>query len=505
MSYLCPVLDLAFTGDRASAEPLYRQLGGYLRGLVEAGRLPAGSKLPATRELAAALGFSRNTVSLAYDDLVAAGVLTAHVGQGTFVSVHAGPSASGTSAGGPSRGFVWSGLFALRARTLGVPAGLLPPRAAAPIRFDFRGGQVDCGALPGRDLRRALAEAAGERLAALAAHQDPAGWPPLRAAVAHYLVGRGIACEARDVAIVDGAQQAIDLVARVLLDPGDTVVMERPGYFGAWVAFLACQANVVGVGVDAEGLRTDELARVLRARRVKLVYTTPAAQCPTGAILSEPRRRALLALADEHQAPVFEDDYDSELRYQGPPVAALKTVDSAGQVVYAGTFSKVLFPGLRVGYVVAPRPLLEKMVLARWNADVETGVLTQAALATLLANGALTRHVRRVRTLYAERSVAMQAALEHAMPEGTQWSRPQSGLSLWLTLPPGTDAQGLERAAREAGVAYTPGSAFHWDGGGDTNLLLSFAALAPAAIHEGIEILGTLVCAHAPARRRSAR
>jgi GntR family transcriptional regulator/MocR family aminotransferase len=259
---------------------------------------------------------------------------------------------------------------------------------------------------------------------------------------------------------------------------------------------------VVEVGVDAEGLRTDELARVLRTRRVKLVYTTPAAQSPTGAVLSDPRRRALLALADEHQVPVLEDDYDSELRYEGAPIAALKTLDRAGQVIYVGTFSKVLFPGLRVGYVVAARPLLEKLALARWNADVTTNVLTQAALAHLLATGALSRHLRRVRAVYAERLASMLATLERTMPAGTEWTRPRGGHSVWLTLPTDVDADALWQSALDAGVRYSPGDVFCGEGRGRRHLALSFANQAPSAIAEGIAVLGGLLHRQLGAGRR---
>jgi GntR family transcriptional regulator/MocR family aminotransferase len=496
------VLDVAFQPDRVGPQPLYQQLGGYLSDLIETERLPAGSKLPATRELAGALGLSRNTVSLAYEELVARGLLTAHVGQGTFVAAR---PATPRRAPAPSRGFAWSALYALRTRALVLPPGLTA-RPRGPVRYDFRGGQVDLGSLPAAELRRAFGGVLARHARQMAAHVDPLGWPPLRAAVAQYLVGRGIGCDAGDVAIVNGAQQAIDLVARVLLDPGDTVVMEQPGYFGASLAFAAAQANLVAVAVDDEGLRTDALARVLRARRVKLVYTTPAAQSPTGVQLSDARRRALLALADEHQAPIFEDDYDSELRYEGAPVPALKTLDGAGQVIYAGTFSKVLFPGLRVGYVVAARPLLEKLALARWNADVVTSVAAQAALAEVLAGGGLDRHLRRMRRIYGERAAAMQAALAASMPAGTRWTRPRGGHTVWLTLPDGTDAERVAHAAALCGIAYTPGSVFHWDGGGGASLALSFANLAPGAIREGIGRLGAIVRgAPVPRRRRSAR
>jgi DNA-binding transcriptional MocR family regulator len=323
--------------------------------------------------------------------------------------------------------------------------------------------------------------------------QGPYGLTALRREIARYLVARGIGCDTADVAVVNGAQQAIDLAARVLLDPGDSVVLEQPGYFGARVAFTACQANVIGVDGDAEGLVTDDHARVLRARRVKLIYTTPAAQSPTGVVMSDGRRRALLTLADEHQVPILEDDYDSELRYEGPPIAALKTLDRAGQVLYVGTFSKVLFPGLRVGYVVAAAPLLEKMMVARWNADVTTNVVAQAALAQLLATGGLTRHLKRVRTVYAARLNAMLGALAASMPDGVTWTRPRGGHAVWLTLPAGIDADALHQSALDAGLHYTPGDVFCGEGRGNRHLALSFANHTPAAIAAGVGVLGELI------------
>lgn len=489
------MLELAFTPDRTDLEPVYRQLRNYLRDLIAAERLPRGTKLPATRELASSLGLSRNTVAQAYDELIADGLLAAHVGQGTFVAAPIA-DAKGVAARAadeaPRRGFVWSGLFALRARALALPAGLTPRRAAR-SRFDFRGGQVALDALPSSDVRRAFAHALGDDLRAIAGQQSPYGLTSLRREVARYLVSRGIACDVHDVAIVNGAQQAIDLVTRVLVDPGDSVVLEQPGYFGARVAFTAAQANVVTVDVDGDGLRTDDLARVLRSRRIKLVYVTPAAQSPTGVVMSDARRRALLALADEHQVPILEDDYDSELRYEGPPIAALKTLDRAGQVVYVGTFSKVLFPGLRVGYVVAAPPLLEKMMLARWNADVTTNVVGQAALAHLLATGGLARHVKRVRMVYAARLAAMLAALAAAMPDGTEWTRPRGGHSVWVTLPAGIDAEALFQSALDAGVQYSPGDVFCGPHHGARHLALSFANHSPADIQAGVKLLAALI------------
>lgn len=489
------MLELAFQPDRGAAEAVYRQLATYLRGLIETGRLLPNVKLPATRELAALLGLNRNTVTQAYQELLAEGLVTARVGQGTFVAAlvsdRVTPFFPKPERGG--RSFVWPSLFAQRAQTLTLPPGAMVPGA---VRFDFRGGQVAEDALPATDLRRALVHAVDFHLAAGATPPDPRGWYPLRVQVAQFLVNRGITCAPEDVAIVNGAQQAIDLVGRVLLDPGDTVVIEQPGYFGAANAFRASQATLVGVGVDDAGLRTDDLARVLRARRVKLVFTTPAAQSPTGVVMSDARRHALLALADEYQTPILEDDYAGELRHGTPPIAALKTIDGADHVVYAGTFSKVLFPGLRLGYLVAAQPLLHKLMLARLYADVGTALLSQVALAEMMESGAFERHVRRMRKVYADRWAVMRAALAEGMPDGVTWTEPAGGHGVWVTLPAGVDRAALFRAATAADVAYTPGEQFYFGESEGAYMALYFTNHTDSEIREGINILAGLVAQH---------
>jgi len=487
------VIEIAFRPDRASDVAVHRQLAEHLAALIATGRLAGGAKLPASRELAFALGIARNTVTQAYEQLVVQGRLRAHVGQGTFVAQH-GSAGDAARGGAPAaRAFAWDGLFSRRARGLRMPGGRLSDVAGS-FPFDFRAGQVDAGSLPAKDVRWALAQAASAgKLPAIATHRDARGWPPLRREIARWLVVRGIACDPDDVLVVAGAQQAIDLAARVLVDPGDAVVLEQPGYFGAALAFRAAAADLVGIGVDDEGLRTEELARLLAVRAAKLVYVTPATQCPTGVALSERRRGELLELADRHQTPILEDDYDSELRYGGPPLPALKSVDAAGQVIYAGTFSKILFPSIRVGYLVAAGPLRAKLLLARTAADFGTGVVEQAALATLLRTRGLERHLRRMRRIYADRLAAMLAALARAMPEGTRWSEPRSGHLVWVTLPPGADGNRIFESALGRGVAYLRGDLFFTDGRGAESLPLSFASLSAERIAEGVEVLGGIV------------
>jgi GntR family transcriptional regulator/MocR family aminotransferase len=493
------VLEIAFHADRDSEVPLARQLADHLAELIRAGRLAPGRKLPATRDAAVALALGRKTVAAAYAALATRGLVDAHVGRGTFVSgrsAAAGPAAVPESSPARSspRAFAWPGLFS-RAAGRRLPGLTRHLTLGGPCRFDFRGGRIDGSALPCAELRWAFGRPfqSRSRLAEIADHMDPFGWPPLRREIARMLTSRGIACDPSEVAVVTGLQQAIALAARVLVEPGDAVAMEQPGYFGAALAFAAAGAELLGIEVDREGIDVEKLARVLRVRRVKLVYVTPATQSPTGAAMSPARRERLLALADDYQVPIFEDDYDCELRYAGPASPALKTADPAGQVLYAGTFSKVLFPSLRIGYVVAARPLLERLVFARAVSDMGSGAVEQAALATLLATRGLERHLRRMRKRYAERLGALLAALAREMPDGTTWTEPRSGHLVWVTLSGAVDPERLEQAARERDVAYTRGEVFHFDDRGGENLALAFTALEPAEIDTGVVHLAAAI------------
>jgi GntR family transcriptional regulator/MocR family aminotransferase len=493
------VLDLAFRADRSRPEPLARQLEDHLRELVLAGRLAPGEKLPATRELAASLGVGRNTVAAAYEALVGDGIFRARVGQGTFVAAR-GAAARRLGPVAVTRGFAWEGLLAARTRRLAPsPASLREPRE---IAVDFRAGGVDPASAPELELRRAFSRALARHGRELAAHRDPFGWPPLREAIARALVGRGVDCGPQEVLVTSGAQQALDLVARCLVDPGDAVVLEQPGYFAAAWAFAAAGAHLVGVAVDGDGLRTDALARVLRSRRVKLINTTPAVQCPTGVALSDARRDELLALADAHQTPIVEDDYDAELRWGAPPVPALKTRDAAGQVIYVGTFSKALLPGLRIGYVVAPPRLLQRLAFARLASDFGANAVAQAALTELLASGDFERHVRRVRKLYAARLAALEAALAERLPDA-RFAHPAGGNALWLRLPPEADPEAVVAGLLEAGVAVGRGDLFGIDGEGRDCLHLGVAGIEVEHIAGGVERLAAVVRRAGRRRRRA--
>ncbi len=486
------MLDLAFRPDAGSRDPVYRQLADHLAALIVADRLAPGERLPPTRELAEALGVARNTVSRAYEWLAEAGYLGAHVGRGTFVAGGPRPRSAALRPGGPRPApFAWSALLA--PRRLQLPRRPpMPGAGPSALRFDFRPGVVDTRSLPIAELQGAWQRAVG-KLREHGNDFDALGWPPLRAAIARSLTGRGIARSADEVLVTSGAQQAIELVARALIEPGDVVAVEDPGYFLAALAFRGCGARVVGIGVDAEGLRTDELARVLRTRRVKLVYVTPSVQLPTGVSLSAERREMLLDLSDRAQMPILEDDYDCELRTDAPAAPALKASDGRDRVIYVGTFSKALFPGLRVGYVVGAPELLRVLAVGRTVSTLQASLVDQIAMAELLARDGLERHVRRVRKRYAERARTMLAALAEYMPAETRFREPAGGCTVWVELPENVDAGVLAAAAAGKGIAYAPGAPCRIDGDGPPALLLSHAVHGSDAIRTGVAELAALV------------
>jgi GntR family transcriptional regulator/MocR family aminotransferase len=503
------MLDLPFRPDPHSDAPVYRQLAEHLVGLIDAGRLRPGERLPASRELAAALGLSRNTVSRALESLAAAGLLDAHVGRGTFVQPRAPrlrDVAQGRPGAGaaPARSFAWPALLSARVRSLRPPTDVVRSLTLDALRFDFRPGRTDTAALPIPELQGAWQRALG-RLREHANQVEPLGHAPLRAAVARALGARGIACGPDEVLVTDGAQQAFDLIARALVEPGDAVAVEQPGWFGAALAFRAAGADLLGVAVDEEGLRVADLERLLRVRRPKLVVTTPAVQMPTGVALSDARRAALLALADREQIPVVEDDFDGELRLAGPARPALKTLDRGDQVLYVGTFSKALFPGLRLGYLVAARSLLARLATLRFASSMQAPLVEQMAVAELLESGVLERHVRRARRRLAERLRALLDALAPALPEA-RVREPAGGTCVWVEMPAGVDVAALAAACAGRGIAFASGDSCRLDGEGPPALLLSFATLDPDAIRAGVRELAAEVRSQlAPAARRRSR
>ncbi|MEV0145211.1 MULTISPECIES: PLP-dependent aminotransferase family protein [unclassified Nonomuraea] len=449
---------VTLTGRGDLAAQVYRQL---LEAILD-GRLRSGERLPPTRELARRLEISRNTVAVAYDRLVADGFLVGRAGAGTFVSAE------------PVRG---------RAAPRGVvrPRALwrsMPPAATpvSPARYDFRAGVPDPRLFPMESWRRLVAREL--RVSAFTAgYGDPAGHEGLREAISRHIgVSRSVRAGADDVLITSGAQQALDLVGRVLVEPGACVAVEEPGYPPARLLFRSLGARVVGVPVDGEGIDVSAIPG-----GVRLVYVTPSHQFPLGTPMSLARRAALLAWAERRRAVVIEDDYDSEFRFGDRPLEPLQSLDRAGRVVYVGSFSKTLLPALRLGFLVAPASLAPALRAAKQLTDWHGSLPTQAALARFIDEGLLARHIRKATREYAARHALITAALER--DERLRVVPSVAGLHLCALLAPGVSvrpAPGLAVERLDAYCGETPAL---------SGLVLGYGAIRQPDLPAGLRLL----------------
>ena len=470
-------VDVPLHLERHDSRSLTRQLSEQLREAILTGQLPPGAKLPSTRTLARVLGVSRGTALSGYDDLLTEGYLVGRVGSGTYVS---------------------EGLPPLRAvEPVAPPAGRVPrwlrgqplSPEVSPARNDedvieFRAGEPAVAPLSDAAWKRAWRRVAGEALPST--YADAAGDPELRSEVAAYLRrSRGMTCGPDDVVVTSGAIQGLHLIARAVLALGDAAAFEDPGYR------LACQvlrergARILPIPVDDDGLRVAELP--LGADGPPLVYTTPSHQFPLGWRLSLPRRRALLAWAHEHDSLIVEDDYDGEFRYDTAPLPALAALDP-DRVVYLGTFSKVLSPALRVGYVVAPPALRERLIALKTIADYHTSWPVQRALAFFLRSGDLERHLRRMRRVYARKREVLVRELDAARAVARVGGL-DAGFHVHLDLDGRVDAAQVARLAEEQGVRVEKLAPFYASDPAPNGLLLGYGGLKPAQIVQGTRVL----------------
>lgn len=464
-------LDLVLEGRHDLSGQIYRRL----RAVILDGRLRAGQALPPTRELAVRLTVSRNTVSVAYDRLAAEGFVAGRVGAGTFVNgqLAVRPPADPATADLPLRPRpVWD--------RLRVHADL----SATEVEFDFRTGMPDARLFPYQTWRRLIANELRATAVRSGAYADPAGHPGLRAALARHVgVARAVQVEPANVLVTNGLQQAVDLVARVLLAPGDRVAMEEPGYPPPRMLFESLGARVDGVPVDGEGLVVEAIPDDAR-----LVYVTPSHQYPLGVRMSLRRRLALLGWARERDAVVLEDDYDSDFRYAGPPIETLHSLDRDGRVVYAGTLSKVMLPTLRLGFCVPPPSLHAALTAAKFTTDWHTALPSQAALARFVDEGMLARHIRRMRSVYRERYDLISAALATDLARWVEPIPSAAGLHLAVLLRSGSVAEGCQivRRARLLGVGLTALSSYAVGDAPVAGLALGFGLLPAERIPAGL-------------------
>ncbi|HEY2772598.1 MAG TPA: PLP-dependent aminotransferase family protein [Candidatus Binatia bacterium] len=479
--------------------PLHRQLYRSLRAAILDGRLGPGHRLPSTRSLAKELGLSRNTVLQAIDQLIAEGYASGRVGSGTYVAAVAPALTLALSALGRSVPATTS-----EKRTGGAPrlsaAGERLVALTSHVRmtwspwpellpYDFRYGEPSLRDLPMDTWSRLLARRARRLSARRLAYQPPGGAIELREALAGYLArARGVVSSPDNIVIVHGSQQAIDLAARLLVDPGDNVVLEEPHYTGFSLCLAAAGASLVHIPVDEHGLRTDDLEKVEKAR---LACVTPSHQYPMGSVLALPRRLALVDWARRRDAWIFEDDYDGEFRYDGKPIECLQALDPDGRVIYAGTASKLLFPSLRIGWLVAPASLVTHFVSAKALVDTGTPTIEQLALADFITEGHLERHARRARLRMATRRDALLEAADAELAGRVRVLGAGAGLHVLLQIPDvdARDVPRLRQLARDLGVGVYPAAMFYAHPPAHAELLLGYAALGEDTIREGIRRL----------------
>ena len=443
--------------DESSDTPLYRQVYDSIKAQIISGTLPHGDRLPPTRELAGLLGLNRTTISAAYELLESGGYISGHVGRGSFVAwrnpvVHSNDDTISFAASRPSE--LLFPLDEFRETCREVISG---PEALTILQL---GPSTGYG-----PLRRYLAEEA--RLKGTLAPND-------------------------EVAVTSGCQQALDLLQRTLISPGDVVVLEDPVYPGLRNVFGAAGARLVGVPVHDGGVDTDALARVLRQERPRLAVLTPNFQNPTGATMPIESRREVLRLAAETGTLLVENDIYGELRYEGEPLPTLKQLDPAARVVLLGSFSKIAFPGLRVGWVIAAQEIIRRVGEAKQWCDLHTDQLSQAVLLRFAESGRLAAHRSRMLDAGRERLHAVLGACERYLPPTAQFTRPVGGMNLWIRLPEGVDGNEMLSRAQRAGVTYIAGRSFGISRDHANALRISFAGLAPEKIERGLSILGTI-------------
>jgi len=462
--------------DLHDRRDLAGQIYRGLRARILDGRLRDGEQVPPTRELARRLGVSRNTVSVAYAWLTAEGLLVGHGRAGSFVQNalrERGPRARPVSGVKLRPRAVWS---ALR----------VPPQSGPPAPYDFRVGIPDATLFPYETWRRLMARQL-RATAMTAAYADPAGHPELREAVARHVgVSRGVRAEASDVLITHGAQQALDLVGRVLLEAGDRVAVEEPGYPPARLLFQSLGARVVPVPVDSEGLEVRALPDDAR-----LVYVTPSHQFPLGIVMSPARRRALLDWAGRRDAVIVEDDYDSEFRFGGRPLETLHGLDRSGRVLYVGSFSKVLLPALRLGFLIAPPSLQRELRLAKQVTDWHSQFPAQAALARFIDTGALSQHLRKTRRVYEQRHARLSEGLTRHFADALEQLPSAAGLHLCATFPRGGARleRQLSQRARDAGIGVEELSRYFAGPPTRHGWVLGYGGVTADRIDEGLRLL----------------
>jgi 2-aminoadipate transaminase len=473
-----------------SKEARFRQIFDQIVTRIRDGTFPPGHRLPPTRALARELSTHRNTVVRAYQDLEAAGFVTSSVGRGTFVAEHPrGPAAEIPQTSEARRGLPWTSLAsnAVAVESLGRSDRL--GRYPTPVgAINLGRMQPSPDLLPADLLRRCIDHVLRTMRGRALGYAPREGLPRLREMIARDLQSQGVPASAEDLIVTTGSQQALDLIARALINPGDAFLTDEATYAGALNLLAVAGARLIGIPADSEGPQLAVLERH-NASGAKGLYVMPNCLNPTGARISKERREALVRWSHQAGVPLIEDDYASELSLDGvPPPPALRALD--GEVIYLGTYSKKLIPALRIGYLLCPRALRPHFAALKHAMDLGTSALLQHALAEFLERGYLSAHIGTVVAEYRKRCETLEHSLSKHLPKGVRWSHPETGVALWLPTPPSVDPEALFQEAQLQGVLISPGTLNGVSPNERRGVRLLFCAEPPARIAEGARRLG---------------
>ncbi|MBI4467785.1 MAG: PLP-dependent aminotransferase family protein [Acidobacteria bacterium] len=475
--------------DHDSHTPLYEQIASQVRALIAADRIRVGDRLPPSRVLAGELKVHRTTISNAYAELEADGLIGPHVGRGTFVTAR--PAAAEPARAAPDAGLpplFWEALMVEEPHTDRLHEFHQYPSRPDTISFAY--ALPDSDMFPLEAIRRSVDRVFRKEGPSLLQLGERLGYEPLRKYLAGRMRASGILRADDEILITNGCQQSLDLIDRTLVASGDAVAIENPTYPGALSVFLRKDTRVIGVPVSERGVEIAALEEVLAHQRVKLIYSVPNFQNPTGVTLQVAERRRLIQLARRYRVPIIEDDIYGDLHFDGPALPPLKALDQDGLVIYSSSISKMGFPGLRIGWVVAPRPLVERLSVRKQSCDLHANLLAQATIYELARQGLLEKHLKRIRKTYAERRDAMLQALEEHFPGEACWRKPSGGMAIWVELPDGIDASALLDVAKEGGVIFSPGAHFYVGPPRANTMRLTFTTTGIPQIREGVRRLG---------------
>jgi len=483
---------MIFELNRESHTPLYAQIAGQIRSMISGGALKIGDRIPANRELSKVLGVNRTTVNTAYQELFADGLIVSHVGRGTFISAIPSPPRPGrlgqSVAPAPIK---WSIPLAPGKPDQWLCAMLHSLTKTDAVSLAYALPSPDL--FPIEDFRRSVDRVLRREGARVVDCGHAAGYQPLRDYIASQASLSGRPVSPNQVLITNGCQQSLNLIRQVLVASGDEVVLETPTYSGALSVFCGYDSKYTCVPVGDRGMDLTLLEDALSQRRPRLIYTVPSFHNPTGVTMDLSSRRRLLELAAKYRVPIVEDDIYGDLRYDGPSLPSLRALDVHGVVIHISSFSKIGFPGIRVGWVIGDPALIDALTAAKRKNDLHTNLLSQASMYEFSRHGLLAKHIKRMKKAYAQRRDVMLSAMERYFPAEVGWTRPEGGMSIWVTLPDSVNASQILPESIEKGVIFSPGEHFHPSLSPANHMRIAFTTATPAAIEESIRRLGMLL------------